>query len=197
MSLLPQLLRSLKQSNASSRSSRSSGGSGGSGRSGMSTPCFLVARRVRVTSLGALPITNSVGAGKCLSPKRRGMPVTQIVCEASSNAIDNDLSLVSFHVLGNDRFRRWSLLERRSLPFWSITRRVMTNKNEIFPPGPSITSGKVERKFQRKAQYCCFCIRRGRTESLLGPQVVLELLKVHIFALRGPMDCLDDVVWIV
>ena len=42
-------------------------------------------------SLGALPITSSVGAGKCLSPKRKGLAVTWIVCKASSNAIDNDL----------------------------------------------------------------------------------------------------------
>ena len=49
-----------------------------------------------MTSEGALPMTSPVGAGKCLSPQFKGLPVTRMVSEASSNAVDNDLRLVSF-----------------------------------------------------------------------------------------------------
>ena len=45
---------------------------------------------------------------------------------------------------------------------------------------------------QGKSQSCAVVIRRGRAESLLGPQVVLEFLKVDIFALRRLMDCFED-----
>lgn len=57
--------------------------------------CALSIRRVKMRSRGALPMVISVGAGKCLSPKRKGLPVTRMVCKPSSNVMDNDLEIVS------------------------------------------------------------------------------------------------------
>ena len=48
-------------------------------------------------------------------------------------------------------------IQRRSLLFWSLTRRAVTNGNEAFPC-PSLASSKIEHMIQGKSQYCDFVI---------------------------------------
>lgn len=79
----------------------------------------------------------------------------------------------------------------------SETRRIVAHENKILLSCPSLLGRIVMQRIQGEAQYDGLVVRRGRAESFLRPQIMLEVLEIDEIVLWMLVDCGMDPLWII